>query len=84
MNRYRSLVNTGDLKYQQSENIKEALTRLHNLNFSKVVSTVFYEKKIIELIIDLITQEKKTFPKGNNSKISFEELFEFAQVYSRK
>ena len=45
MNRYRSLVNTGDLKYVQSENIKEALTRLHNLNFSKVVSTVDYEKK---------------------------------------
>ena len=73
MNRYRSLVNTGDLKYVQSENIKEALTRLHNLNFSKVVSTVDYEKKIIELIIDLITQENpKLFLKGNNSKISFE------------
>ena len=73
MNRYRSLVNTGDLKYVQSENIKEALTRLHNLNFSKVLSTVDYEKKIIELIIDLITQENpKLFLKGNNSKISFE------------
>ena len=43
MNRYRSLVNTGDLKYVQSENEK-ALTRLHNLNFSKVVPTVDYEK----------------------------------------
>ena len=84
MNRYRSLVNTGDLKYVQSENIKEALTRLHNLNFSKVVSTVDYEKKIIELIIDLITQENpKLFLKGNNSKISFENylksLHEFIQ-----
>ena len=73
MNRYRSLVNTGDLKFVRSENIKEVLTRLHNLNFSKVVSTVGYEKKIIELIIDLITQENpKLFLKGNNSKISFE------------
>ena len=73
MNRYRSLVNTGDLKFVRSENIKEVLTRLHNLNFSKVVSTVGYEKKIIELIIDLITQENpKLFLKGNDSKISFE------------
>ena len=73
MNRYISLVNTGDLKFVRSENIKEVLTRLHNLNFSKVVSTVDYEKKIIELIIDLITQENpKLFLKGNDSKISFE------------
>ena len=73
MNRYRSLVNTGDLKFVRSENIKEVLTRLHNLNFSKVVSTVDYEKKIIELIIDLITQENpKLFLKGNDSNISFE------------
>lgn len=73
MNRYRSLVNTGDLKFVRSENIKEVLTRLHNLNFSKVVSTVDYEKKIIELIIDLITQQNpKLFLKGNDSKISFE------------
>ena len=73
MNRYRYLVNTGDLKFVRSENIKEVLTRLHNLNFSKVVSTVDYEKKIIELIIDLITQENpKLFLKGNDSKISFE------------
>ena len=45
MNRYRSIINTGDLKYIQSENIKELFSRLHNLNFSKVVSTVEYEKK---------------------------------------
>ena len=45
MNRYKSAVNTGDLKYVDSENIKESITRLHNLNFSKVVSTVDYEKK---------------------------------------
>ena len=57
MNRYKSAINTGDLKYVNSENIKESITRLHNLNFSKVVSTVDYEKKIINLIIELITEE---------------------------
>jgi len=73
MNRYKSTINTGDLKFIQSENIKEVLTRLHNLNFTKVVSTVDYEKKIIELIIDLITKENPSlFLKGNDPKISFD------------
>ena len=73
MNRYTSTINTGDLKFIQSENIKEVLTRLHNLNFTKVVSTVDYEKKIIELIIDLITKENPSlFLKGNDPKISFD------------
>jgi len=73
MNRYRSIINTGDLKYIHSENIKELFSRLHNLNFSKVVSTVEYEKKIIELIIELISDENPSlFLKGNNSKINFE------------
>ena len=73
MNRYTSTNNTGDLKFIQSENIKEVLTRLHNLNFKKVVSTVDYEKKIIELIIDLITKENPSlFLKGNDPKINFD------------
>lgn len=73
MNRYTSTINTGDLKYIESENIKEVLTRLHNLNFNKVLSTVDYEKKIIELIIELITEDNPSlFLKGNNSKISFD------------
>ena len=73
MNRYTSTINTGDLKYIQSESIKEILTRLHNLNFTKVVSTVHYEKKIIELIIELITEENPTILlKGNDSKINFD------------
>ena len=73
MNRYTSTNNTGDLKFIQSENIKEVLTRLHNLNFTKVVSTVDYEKKIIELIIDLITKENPSlFLKGNDPKINFD------------
>ena len=73
MNRYKSTTNTGDLKFIQSENIKEVLTRLHNLNFTKVVSTVDYEKKIIELIIDLITEENPSlFLKGNDPKINFD------------
>lgn len=74
MNRYTSLINTGDLKHIESENIKEILTRQHNINFTKVKSTEDYEKKILEIIVELISNEKPSiFLKGNNSKISFED-----------
>lgn len=78
MNRYRSAINTGDLKYINSENIKESITRLHNLNFGKVVSTVEYEKKIIDLIIELITKEKPSLIlNGNDLKINFDNYLKF-------
>ena len=85
MNRYTSIINTGDLKYIQSENIKETLTRLHNLNFTKVASTVNYEKKIIELIIELITEENPSlFLKANNSKIDFESYLKSLHNFIQK
>ena len=85
MNRYTSIINTGDLKYIQSENIKETLTRLHNLNFTKVASTVNYEKKIIELIIELITEENPSlFLKANNSKIDFESYLKSLHKFIKK
>ena len=78
MNRYRSAINTGDLKYINSENIKESITRLHNLNFGKVVSTVDYEKKIIDIIIELITKEKPSLVlNGNDLKINFDDYLKF-------
>ena len=85
MNRYTSIINTGDLKYIQSENIKETLTRLHNLNFTKVASTVNYERKIIELIIELITEENPSlFLKANNSKIDFESYLKSLHKFIKK
>ena len=85
MNRYTSIINTGDLKYIQSENIKETLTRLHNLKFTKVASTVNYEKKIIELIIELITEENPSlFLKANNSKIDFESYLKSLHKFIQK
>lgn len=84
MNRYNSAVNTGDLKYINSEHIKETITRLHNLNFTKVLSTVDYEKKIINLMIELISEENPNLILiGNSANISFDDylksLHEFIQ-----
>ena len=73
MNRYSSILNTGDLKYIESENIKEVLTRLHNINYSKVVSTVEYEKKITQQVIELITRKyPDLIVQGNDPRINFE------------
>ena len=73
MNRYSSILNTGDLKYIESENIKEALTRLHNINYSKVVSTVEYEKKITQQIIELTTRKNPSLiVQGNDPRTNFE------------
>lgn len=82
MNRYKSAINTGDLKYINSENIKESVTRLHNLNFGKVVSTVDYEKKIIDLIIELITKEKPILIlNGNDSSLNFDDYLKFLHKF---
>ena len=73
MNRYKSIINTGDLKYIKSENIKESLTRLHNLNFTKVASTVEYEKNLKKQVINLFTDEyPELFVMGSNIEINFE------------
>lgn len=73
MNRYASILNTGGLKYIESENVKETITRLHNFNYSKVVSTVDYEKKITQQITELITKENPSLIiQGNDAKINFE------------
>lgn len=82
MNRYTSLINTGDFKYIESDNVKETLTRLHNINFTKVKSTEDYEKKILEMIVELISNEKPSiFLSGNNSKISFESYLTYLHGY---
>ena len=82
MNRYSSILNTGDLKYVNSEKIKESLTRLHNLNYSRVASTIDYEKKITQQLIELITKENPSLIiMGNNSKINFENYLKSLHQY---
>ena len=54
MNRYESMVNTGDLKYINSQEISDLLTRLHNQDFGLVKSTVEYEKSLKINLINLI------------------------------
>ena len=77
MNRYESMVNTGDLKYINSEEISDLLTRLHNQDFGLVKSTMEYEKSLKINLINLITSD---YPgiilNGENNKVTLTEYLE--------
>ena len=56
MNRYYSIINSGDLKYVKSNKINEILSRLHNTSFSYVETTVEYEKQLKQSFLPFISQ----------------------------
>ena len=59
MNRYNSMINSGDIKYVKSEKLKEILTRLHTFNLSNIKTTVEYEKSLKEQLINLLKDGNK-------------------------
>lgn len=78
INRYVSAVNTGDLKYINSEGIIDALTRLHNQNLNMVKSTVEYEKSLKTNLISLMTSNyPKIILKGEDNNISMREYLDY-------
>ena len=56
MNRYNSMISSGDIKFIKSEEIKETLTRLHNLNYSNLKTSVEYEKSLKQELINILTE----------------------------
>ena len=56
MNRYYSIINSGDLKFVKSDKIKEILSRLHNTSFSYVETTVEYEKQLKQTFLPFLSQ----------------------------
>ena len=44
--RYRSIINSGDIKYLDSDNIKEYLSRVYDTYFSYVKTNLEYEKQL--------------------------------------
>ena len=54
--RYHSIINSGDLKYINSEKIKEMLSRIHITYSSYVQTTIDYEKKLKENILPIISK----------------------------
>ena len=56
MNRYYSIINSGDLKFVKSNKIKEVLSRLHNTSFSYVETTVEYEEQLKQSFLPFIAE----------------------------
>ena len=54
--RYHSIINSGSLKYVNSEKVKEMLSRVHLTYSSYVQTTIDYEKKLKENIIPIISR----------------------------
>ena len=61
MNRYYSIINSGDLRYVNSEKIKEILSRLHNTSFSYVETTVEYEKQLKQSFLPFLSTNHPKF-----------------------
>ena len=71
--RYHSIMNSGALKYINSEKIKEMLSRIHITYFSYVQTTIDYEKKLKEDIVPLISKRHTDIIiKKNDNSISTE------------
>jgi len=74
MNRYNSMISSGDLKYLKSEKLKEVLTRLHSLNLSRIKTTVNDEQLLKEQMISLLTiNHSNLFIKAVDNKYSIED-----------
>ena len=71
--RYHSIINSGDLKYKNSDKIKEMLSRIHITYSSYVQTTIDYEKKLKEDIVPVISKRHPDIIiKKNDNSISTE------------
>ena len=71
MNRYYSIINSGDLKYVKSDKVKEILSRLHNTSFSYVETTVEYEKQLKQSFLPFLAiNHSDVILARDNNKIS--------------
>ena len=71
MNRYYSIINSGDLKYVKSDKVKELLSRLHNTSFSYVETSVEYEKQLKQSFLSFLAiNHSDVILAKDNTKIS--------------
>ena len=82
MNRYYSIINSGDLKYVKSDKVKELLSRLHNTSFSYVETSVEYEKQLKQSFLSFLAiNHSDVILARDNTKISinrYSELLNYA------
>ena len=77
MNRYYSIINSGDLKYVKSDKVKEILSRLHNTTFSYVETAVEHEKQLKQSFLPFLTiNHPDVILARDNNKISIDRYSE--------
>ena len=77
MNRYYSIINSGDLKYVKSDKVKEILSRLHNTTFSYVETAVEHEKQLKQSFLPFLTiNHPNVILARDNNKISIDRYSE--------
>ena len=77
MNRYYSIINSGDLKYVKSDKVKEILSRLHNTTFSYVETAVDHEKQLKQSFLPFLTiNHPDVILARDNNKISIDRYSE--------
>ena len=77
MNRYYSIINSGDLKYVKSDKVKEILSRLHNTTFSYVETAVEHEKQLKQSFLPYLTiNHPEVILARDNNKISIDRYSE--------
>ena len=71
LNRYYSIINSGDLKYVNSDKVKEFLSRLHNTSFSYIETAVEHEKQLKQSFLPFLTiNHPDVILARDNTKIS--------------
>ena len=77
LNRYQSIINSGDLKYVKSEKVKEILSRLHNTSLSHLETAVEHEKQLKQSFLPFITvNHPEVILARNNNRISVDRYSE--------
>ena len=77
LNRYQSIINSGDLKYVKSEKVKEILSRLHNTSLSHIETAVEHEKQLKQSFLPFITvNHPEVILARDNNQISVDQYSE--------
>ena len=77
MNRYNSMISSGNIKFVKSEGVKETLSRLHTLNFSSLKSSVEYERSLKTQLTRILSERHSAvLLAAQNSSVSINKYVE--------
>lgn len=79
--RYHSIINSGHLKYIDSEKVKELISKLHITYSTYVQTTIQHEKELREELLKIILNDHPDFILNkDNQNIDFEEYYDMLHI----